>query len=129
MSQIDLGKFRLGGKHYNTLPIKTKINRHFQSGVKFIAPMPLLWIAKAAELPGHALHVALAIMYVHGMERSNEIILTRYHFNIFSSSCGATQRALKALQQAGLIKYTKAGHKHRVTIIPVESSALPNNSQ
>jgi len=115
---IDIEAYRLDKNTYELPPIKTKKPRHYGTGEWFIATIPGEWIAEAAKLPGHALHVALAIMYVHGMNRKKAVVLTRYHFDRFSTARGPTKRGLDALQQAGLIKYTKAGQKFNITVVP-----------
>lgn len=117
----DIDSYRLAGKPYEAPPVKTKKVRHYESGTPFIAAMPRDWIAEAAKLPGHALHVALAIMYVYGMKRGQEVVLTRYHFDLFDIARGPTRRGLDALQQAGLIEYTKVGQKCKITVIIAES--------
>ena len=120
---IDLESYRLNGMPYESPPtkIKTKKVRLYEPGTRFIAPIPLAWIAEAAKLPGHALHIALAIRYVCGMKEGTEIVLTRYHFDIFSTERNSVRRALNWLQEAGLIEYTKVGQEYKVTVIPTES--------
>ena len=119
----DLASYRLEGMPYVPPPtkIKTKKVRLYEPGTRFIAPIPLAWIAEAAKLPGHTLHIALAIRYVCGMKEGNEIVLTRYHFDIFSTERNSVRRALDWLQEAGLIEYTKVGQEYKVTVIPTES--------
>ena len=139
MKEIDIENFRLDGGICNVLStkpqneFKPKIKKYYQAENGFIAAMPLDWIAEASNLPGHALHVALAIMYLFGMKRGKEVVLTRYHFDIFNTARGPVRRGLDALQQAGLIKYTKDGQKYRVTVLLVESqadeTARPDNSK
>ena len=120
---IDLDKFRLGQTAYNAFPVKptkSKITRNDWPVEWYIAYVPGPWIAEAAKLPGRALHVALAIQYVRGMEPGEEVVLTRFHFDRFNIARGPTLRGMIALQQARLIRYTKDGYKYRVTILPVE---------
>ena len=118
---IDIESYRLGEMSYVPPPIKTKKTRRYEPGTWFIAPIPGSWIAEASKLPGHALHVALAIMYVHGMKRGQVVVLSRFHFDIFSTTRGSARRGLDALREAGLIEYTKAGQKYKVTVIPIEA--------
>ena len=120
---IDFASYRLDGMPYEPPPtkIKTKKVRLYAPGTWFIASIPGTWIAKAAKLPGHTLHVALAIMYVHGMKQVQTIELTRRHFNRFSTQRNSTKRGLDWLQEAGLIEYTKVGQKYKVTVIFTES--------
>jgi len=121
MKQFDPESFRLDEVPYEPPPIKPKTKRGHEPSTWFIASIPGLWIAEAAKLPGHALHVALAVMYVHGMNRGKEIVLTRYHFDLLSTARGPARRGLDALQEAGLIQYTKSGHKFKVTVLPIQS--------
>ena len=119
---IDLDKFRLDPSAYNAFPVKpakSKIVRNDRPGGWHIAHVPGPWIAEAAKLPGRALHVALAIQYVRGMEPGEEVILTRFHFDRFNIARGPTLRGMIALQQASLIRYAKDGYKYKVTILPV----------
>ena len=85
-------------------------------------PIPGLWISKAASLTGdHTLHVALAILYVQGLQKNNKsLLLERFHFNRLCVMKDSARRGLNALQQAGLIKYTTVGHKYKVTVLSVE---------
>jgi hypothetical protein len=117
---MDIEDYRLVEKPYEPAPIKKiKKVRLYAPGEWFIAAIPGNWIAEAAKLPGHSLHVALAIRYVCGMKGRQEVILTRFHFNRLSTARGPARRGLDALQQAGLIKYTKEGQKFKVTVMPV----------
>jgi len=131
---IDIEKYRWVGRTYELPqvnarinqcneppPIKTRRTKRYEPGTPFVAAMPLGWLAEAAKLPGHSLHVALAIMYVHGMDREKEVVLTRFHFDIFSTERNSVRRALDWLQKAGLIEYTKVGQEYKVTVIPTES--------
>jgi hypothetical protein len=88
-------------------------------------PIPGPWIGNAAKLGGnYTLHVALTIQYVRGFRpQSMTVILERFHFDRFGVEKDSARRALGRLQNAGLIKYTKAGHKYKVTVIPVETSS------
>ena len=93
--------------------------------------IPGSWIGKASKLPGtHTLHVALAIWYVRGLRRnSNKITLDRFHFDRFNVGVDSTRRALERLREAGLIKYTRVGHKHRITILPVKPETMTEESE
>jgi len=121
MEQIDIEPFRLDGIPYTPPPVKTKKTRQYAPGTPFIAAMPRDWIAEAVKLPGHALHVALAIMYVHGMNRKQTTILSRYHFDLFSTTRNSAKRGLDWLQEAGIIKYTQDGQKYKITVMSIES--------
>ena len=91
--------------------------------------IPGSWIGKASSLPGnYTLHVALAIWHVKGFkEKSNKVILDRFHFDRFNVRVDSTRRALRQLQKAGLIEYMRVGHKHHVTILSVKPESKQNN--
>ena len=92
-------------------------------------PIPGLWIGQASNLPGdHTLHVALAIQYVKGLGKGNKIVLERFHLNRFGVKKDSARRALERLQGAGLIEYTKAGQKYKVTILPAKSESTDDNA-
>ena len=93
--------------------------------------IPGSWIGKASSLPGdHTLHVALAIWHVKGFSgKSNKVVLERFHFDRFNVGVDSTRRALERLQKAGLIKYTRDGHRHQVTILPVTPETVPETIQ
>jgi len=86
-------------------------------------PIPGSWIGKASSLPGdYTLNVALAIWYAKGFSgKSNKVILERFHFNRLNVGVDSTRRALQHLQDAGLIKYTRNGHRLQVTILAAKS--------
>ena len=63
METIDLE--RLGVKAEASLPKKEKLLPRHRQGEKFLkGPIPWDWLTKAAQLPGHALHVALVLWRV-----------------------------------------------------------------
>jgi len=132
---FDIDKFRLDQSAYNAFPVKPvkstkpQIVRNYRPEKWHIAYVPGPWIAEAAKLPGRALHVALAVQYVRGMEPGEEVILTRFHFDRFNIARGPTLRGMIALQEAGLIRYAKDGYKYKVTILPVpETSEISENA-
>ena len=92
----------------------------------YIASVPIPWIAEAGKLPGRTVVVALAILYVHGMKPRQDAVLTRYHFDKFSVSRGIVLRGMEALQEAGLIKYTKSGNSYVVTVLKLETMTEAN---
>ena len=79
-------------------------------------PIPLVWIARAAVLPGRALAVGLAIWFIVGAgRRSNAVcpsLLSR-----FGVSRKVAYRGLRALEHAGLVKVERhRGRCPRVTV-------------
>jgi len=94
-------------------------------------PIPGPWISKAANLGGdHTLHVALTIQYVRGLKpKSTTVLLERFHFDRLGVQNDSTRRALRRLQEAGLIEYRKVGQKFHVAILPVELGDSTGNNQ
>lgn len=89
-------------------------------------PIPLDWLGRAAKLPGKApLATALAIMFEVGRRRSQEIILTTAILKRFGVNRKAKYRALKHLQDAGLIAvHQKPRRNPVVTILEIKDESL-----
>jgi hypothetical protein len=89
------------------------------SNGRFIkGPLPLAWFEGAAALPGRALHVALAIWFQVGLERSSTIKLGQKRASQFSVSRDAKYDALKRMTEAGLIEVEQSpGQAPRVTVV------------
>ena len=104
---------------YGPLPerrVSPALSHHKQA--RFIkGPIPLDWIEVAAKLPGKALHVALAIRYLAGMNKLNPFRLTHRTLMIFWVSRHAAYRALKALEEAGLINVERRPGKNPVITV------------
>lgn len=90
-------------------------------GDRFIkGPLPLRWIGRAAVLPGKACQVALALWFRRGMEGPNSIALSRATLDLFGVDRHAGYRALRVLEQAGLVSITRrCGKTARVTLLDV----------
>lgn len=87
--------------------------RHFIKG-----PIPLSWMSRACQLPGHALHVALCLWYLCGLTRSRTVTLGNRVLRDFHVDRHAKYRALGALERAGLVRVTQArGALPRVEIL------------
>jgi len=64
----------------------------------------MAWLSAAASLPGKALHLAIAIQWLHGMATTSEFKLTGKALELFSLSRDATADGLKRLEALGLIR-------------------------
>ena len=94
--------------------------RHKQNAKQgFIrGPIPLPWITQAAYLPGKALHIALAIWYVHGLTNQTTFKLSPKATKQFDIARWSLYRGLDQLEQAGLIKSErKRGQAPMITLI------------
>ena len=81
-------------------------------------PIPMAWISSAANLPGKAVHVALAIFWLAGMKPQQPVKMTRKALNLFNASEDAYRDALPRLEAAGLIKVSRSpGQRALVEIV------------
>ncbi|VUX55308.1 protein of unknown function [uncultured Woeseiaceae bacterium] len=66
-------------------------------------PISLAWIQAAAQLPGKALHIAVACSYFSGLTRSKEVRLSNFAAKAFGIEKDAKLRGLKHLEERGLV--------------------------
>jgi hypothetical protein len=66
-------------------------------------PLPVAWLSQAAELPGKALHLALAIQWLSGMSKGAPVKVPKKVLATFGLSMDAYRDGLKRLEAAGLI--------------------------
>ena len=70
-------------------------------------PIPVGWISEAAALPGKALHLALAIQWLSGMNKGAPGKVPKKVLATFSLSMDAYRDGLKRLEAAGLIRVSR----------------------
>lgn len=81
-------------------------------------PIPLPWIASAAKCKGRALHTALLLCYLSGVQGRDTIKVGNQKASNFGLSRSSKLRGLQALEAAGLIKCDrKSGRNPVVTIL------------
>lgn len=97
-----LDRFRLDKSQRETSCIRTQPPR--PEGLFLKGPIPWDWLSLAAGLPGHALHVALALWFRAGIERSVRVRLTRKVLSMLGVSRFSGYRGLKALEEAKLVE-------------------------
>ena len=79
----------------------------------------MVWLERAARLPGSALSVALLIRHLYKMRGTDPVVLSNIQADRFGVSANAKRRALRVLEEAGLIRVEQCkGCAPRV--IPVE---------
>jgi hypothetical protein len=98
-------------------------------------PVDWDWLITAARLPGRALHLAVAISYLDGFKRSGTVKLRPSVVRELGMDRHASYRALKQLEDAGLLSVVRArGKAPAVTmrypkkIDPVKSPPFHRNS-
>ena len=94
-------------------------------------PVPLAWIGKAAQLPGKALAIGIALWWLHGMAKGGDVKLTRAALQALNVSRDACHDGLKRLEAAKLIVVTRsAGKRALVRIVQLsEPAAQQSNTQ
>lgn len=86
-------------------------------------PVPMPWLQRAMSLPGQALHVGIMLWFYAGMTRSRHVSISMSGFSKRGKTRFSASRGLAALEQAGLIRVTRApGRKPRVEILTVRSA-------
>lgn len=82
-------------------------------GEKFLkGPTPWNWLTIAAKLPGKALHVAIAIWFLAGVNRSSTINLSVSVLRQMGVARNAYYRGLELLEKAELISVAR--HRGRL---------------
>lgn len=96
---------------------------------KFLkGPIPLDWLTAAAQLPGKAINVGIALWWLAGMSKTGILKLTRQSQLALNISKDAERDGLRRLQRAGLIELTtRPGQRHSVRI--VKEFALHGSSE
>ncbi|MFO1352029.1 MAG: hypothetical protein U1F68_15675 [Gammaproteobacteria bacterium] len=92
-----------------------------QSAVFLKGPIPMMWLERAANLPGKALNAALAIWHVHGVMKQARFVVKREMWARLNLTRQSYYRALKQLEAEGLIAVErKAGRYPVITLRAVE---------
>ena len=98
--------------HKRQLP-RPKAGKHFLKG-----PIPLDWLGRAARLPGRSLHVAVLLWYAAGLQKTATVSLSSTLARRFGIERNAKYRALKWLEQAGLVSVANStGQAPSVTLL------------
>lgn len=85
-------------------------------------PIPLAWLAQAAQLPGKTLQVGLLLWYVAGIaKRRDGLVLPGTVRDAWGIARWAYYEALARLEAAGLVSVVREGKQSAVvTILNVE---------
>lgn len=116
---FDLSRLRLRDLQSRSpsLP-RTKPPRHGR-GERFLkGPVPWNWLARAASLPGRALHMGNVLWYWAGITRTRVVAISLSRVaREFGVSRTALARGLAALERAELVSVERhAGRKPTVTL-------------
>jgi DNA-binding transcriptional ArsR family regulator len=88
-------------------------------GRKFLkGPIPWEWLQRAGRARGHALHVAVVLWFLAGIEKCSTIKLSNVVLAGFGVDRSTAQRGLKTLEVAGLVTVVRhRGRQPRVTLL------------
>ena len=102
-----------------------KVPPRHKQGEKFLkGPIPWIWIATAARLPGKALAVAMAIWFEAGCRNSRTISITLARLARLGMNKQTASRAIQALERSKLITVKREdGRALRVELKEVHSTA------
>jgi hypothetical protein len=85
---------------------------------KFVrGPIPLDWLRRAAELPGKALAVGVALWFLRGCRKRTTVKLTRRTLDRLGVGRKPGYRGLQALEKAGLVRVRRQQGKSPVVTI------------
>jgi hypothetical protein len=92
--------------------------RH-KKGEKFLkGPVPLSWLASAAQLPGKSLHLGIVLWFLAGLKNTRSVSLSSSVLQRFGVDRSAKRRALSQLETAGLVSvHRHSGCNPLVTIL------------
>jgi hypothetical protein len=98
--------------------LRRKPPRHRQ-GEKFLkGPIPWEWLTEAANQPGQAIHVGIALWQLSGMTDEKTVALSGTLLKDLGVSRFAGYRSLTALEKAGLVSVQRhPGRNPIVTIL------------
>ncbi len=128
MDRFDPNRFKLSRNHVDQgvdAPIpERRIESKKQSGKFLKGPVPLFWLMAAAQLPGKALAVGIALWFRCGLERSNQVRLPTTLLNLFGIDRHAKARALDSLEKASLIAVERRKGKNPIVTLLEVSEPL-----
>ena len=91
-------------------------------GERFLkGPIPMSWLGIAARQPGKALHVAIMLWHLAGIQRGGRVSLSLSRMDVLGIKRTSASRGLKALETAGLVSVVRhPGRRPQVTILPTD---------
>lgn len=124
----DLARFRADG--LTRLPRPRQPPSPLAPGQLFLrGPIPLDWLSTAGSLSGHAIHVGLTLWFEAGLKRDRTVRLRPSVLRRFGVSRWSAYRALKALEQANLVRVNRRrGRSAIVTLLDAVGNPHEKNS-
>ena len=82
-----------------------------------MGPIPWEWLCIAANQPGKALHVAIAVWFLAFMNRSGKISLSTKVLKMLGVDRHSSYRGLRRLEEAQLVEVER--HSGRIPIVTI----------
>ena len=123
MDVIDVESLRLrhGPQPLEQQPQRPATRQH-RIGRFLKGPVQLDWLASAGRAPGQALHVAVVLAFLVGVEKSSTVTLSHARLREFGVEKDAARRGLRALENLGLVLVDRLpGRSPVVTVTTVAS--------
>ena len=117
----DPGEFRLEDRETTpsqTSPRKSRMMDRFIAG-----PIDIGWLSHARKLGVTALWVGLALWYLRGLRKSDSFVVSNRMMEFWNVEPDAKRRALRKLQNAGLIAIQSRERRSPLVTIIVRSAA------
>ena len=87
---------------------------HFLKG-----PVPMPWLISAANIPGKALHIGIALWFWSGIKKTKTFILPKNAIRGLGVSRQTCYAQLKVMEKAGLLSIeSRKGKKSKITLFP-----------
>ena len=117
MEYPDMERFR--APKADSLLKSNRPPRHRRDEWFLKGPIPGEWLGRAANLPGRALHVALAVWHLAAMTKGKKVIITTRIANRFGVCRHSLHRWLSRLESVRLVTVErKRGRSPVVSILP-----------
>lgn len=109
MEKTDFEKPHVSRSQKIEPPEKLPLPRH-KKGEKFLkGPIPWWFLSKAGRLKGHALHVAIGLWFIAGIEENGIIKVSQKVMREMGVNHTTANRGLQELEKAGLISIIDRG--------------------
>ncbi len=130
MGKLDVSKYGPGHPtEPNSVEVSSGPPRHSPGEYFLRGPIPLEWLQRAAMLPGKALQVSVATWFRAFLKHTDTVLLTNKLLGGFGVSRHSKARALKALEDAGLMAVRRTPRKNpTVKLLPYRHSESTDDS-
>lgn len=120
--RFDLEKFRAASDWSPEVPRNPQRTARKKTEPFLKGPIPIAWLAKAAEMGGSSLAVGICLWFQHGVRGgAGPIKVTKAVRRRLGVSPDRLQRGLKGLERAGLIRFDQRGRGHCAVVQILEA--------